>query len=221
MTLQYEKDGGLEYPVKPGETWTVGSEATLICGDLMEDWILSRLVTEQPDLIYCDPPWGAALASGFRTKAGVGGKANYPKLLVRVFILVRRLGVPSYFENGVKWTELMRNIAQQQSVIPHTTWDITYYKKHAATLTAFDFHPATELPDYTGMDDDFTPGLAIDTHTKRGDLVLDPMTGRGLTAVSAIERSRRFVGSELSPYRASVTLRKLSDLTGRKAERIG
>jgi len=45
-----------------------------------------------------------------------------------------------------------------------------------------------------------------------GDKVIDPCTGRGLTAMTAAEMGRVFTGTELNPRRAAITLQKLAQL---------
>jgi hypothetical protein len=217
--LTYKKDGGENYPVQPGEVWHVGAHQ-IRCGDLTNHKDHVWLQGFVPDLVYCDPPWGQALATGFRTKAGLTDFVSYQSLYKTVFRLValHYPDVPAYFEQGRKWTAEMQEIAAAEGLELTQDWDITYDGKSPATLTMFNAAGRSHS-NLRGYDDMQTPGMAIVDHTRQGDLVLDPMTGRGLTAWSAADLGRRFVGLELSPHRVSVTLTKLHKLTGLEPHR--
>ena len=210
--MKYTKDGGENYPVKPGEVWHVG-EHQIRCGDLMVEADRVWLQQFNPALVYTDPPWGQALATGFRTKAGLSDYVTYQELYSTAFKLINTHynHIPVFFEQGKKWTGEMQAIAATEGLQVNEEWEITYYKKSPATLTLFN---ADSKTDVTGYDDDDTPAIAIWDHTSPGDLVVDLMTGRGLTPATAADLGRTFAGMELSPYRVSCTLTKLNRITG-------
>lgn len=212
--MKYTKDGGENYPVQPGEVWHVG-EHRIRCGDLMNSADNGWLQTFAPVLVYTDPPWGQALATGFRTKAGVDGYVTYQHLYTTAFqIIARHYGsIPVYFEQGEKWVKEMQSLAAAEGLEVTQEWAITYYKKHPATLTMFNAAGRSHS-NLRGYDDEATPAMAIVDHTRHGDLVVDLMAGRGLTAATAAGLDRVFAGMELSPHRVSVTLTKLARITG-------
>ena len=76
------------------------------------------------------------------------------------------------------------------------------------------------IPDLNGLDDEETPFIAIKESTKDGDIVLDCCTGRGLTFVASVKNNRKFIGTELSPNRVSVSLRKIKDITGQEPTKM-
>jgi len=85
--MRYEKDGGLNYPVLPGDIWVAGA-AILICGDLtrVDAAELCRRFS-RPALVYCDPPWNAGIVTTFRRKAGLDDTADFPALMARVALI--------------------------------------------------------------------------------------------------------------------------------------
>ena len=46
--------------------------------------------------------------------------------------------------------------------------------------------------------------------TKRGDLIFDPFSGSGSTAISALKNGRRFVGTELDPHYFSESIERIT-----------
>lgn len=56
----------------------------------------------------------------------------------------------------------------------------------------------------------------IENHTRPGDLVVDPFTGRGWAGVASLRTGRRFIGSELDPHWYSLAKERLT-----KAAKIG
>ncbi|MAH46563.1 hypothetical protein CMI37_12100 [Candidatus Pacearchaeota archaeon] len=215
--MKYTKDGGENYPVQQGEVWHVG-EHQIRCGDLMNQEDCDWLSDFRPALVYTDPPWGQALATGFRTKAGLNDYVTYQYLFRVAFQLINLHygSVPTYFEQGTKWAQEMQDIAVAEGLKFKNVWGITYYKKSPATLTLFN---ADSKSDMTGIDDNNTPAIAIMDHTSPGDLVVDLMTGRGLTSATAAELGRVFAGMELSPWRVSCALTKLNKITGLEPQR--
>ena len=59
----------------------------------------------------------------------------------------------------------------------------------------------------------FAPALPmyfIDKYSKKGDLIFDPFSGRGTTALKAREMNRCFVGSDLNPYAIVLSRSKIA-----------
>lgn len=213
----YEKDGGLLYPVRPGDVWQV-EQHTVICGDLQRGAMVEALRYAQPDLVYVDPPWGLSNLNSFQTKAGLPHvDVPYQSFLEMLLHPLVQLGVPVFSEMGVGYKTALEQAAAVVGLPYFKSVPITYYGKHRALLYQLSPQPEPAHgwvmpPD--GMDDELTPGWIIDQYCPQPGVVFDPCTGRGLTAVSAAKAGRQFVGAELNQYRVSVTLRKLADLTG-------
>lgn len=217
---KYERDGGTRYPVQHGELWEVGAHRFL-CGDVEEEGLsLLLLRTGLPSLVYTDLPYRSSDARAYRTKAGVDGdrgRAVEYRSLLRATLEPLRDVPWVYVETGIGSMPEVLHVATEALSAPLTQVSaITYYGNKPAALAAFGQGHA---PDLSGVDDEETPTRAILRHTEPGDLVLDPMVGRGLTAVSAVKEGRVAAGLELSPYRLSVTLSKVSDLLGVEATR--
>ncbi len=212
----YTADGGESYPVQPGDLWTVGRHA-LLCGDV-EAGAVERLLSLSdltPALAYVDLPYRASDARAYRTKAGVdGGKGrpvDYGALVRAALRPIAALGCPIYAETGLSSIESVWEAGALIGADLSAAWTITYYGDKPAGLLVMNAL-SCDLPSLEGVDDERTPALAIEAHTSPGDAVIDPMMGRGLTAVSAARLGRVALGVELHPARLSVTLAKLADL---------
>jgi DNA modification methylase len=204
---------GDRYPVQPGEIWTAGPH-TLICADLedIEPEQIARYGV--PDLIYADLPYNAALASGYRTKAGMPRKVNYASFLYRVARLSLMCRGSTFIETGNASVAATRQVFENVGFALVGTWPITYYRTHPAALLRFIHAEDAPSPigNASGLDDEDTPGWAMANASAHGDLVADWCTGRGLTPVAAHHHGRRFIGTELHPRRLAVTLEKLAAL---------
>jgi hypothetical protein len=221
MVHTYESDGGLVFPVAEGDFWSAGPHL-LLCGDLEKrDHFKLLERAGQPDVVYADPPWNQGNCNTFRTKAGVSGRVSgFDGFLSRLMEVLAHVARPVFCEMGNQNVDVLRAIAERSGANVRGEWGITYYRKHPCRLVHFDFGSETALESSPeGMDDDHTPLWAL-AHWPAGSLVFDPVTGRGLSAVSADWLGHRFAGVELNPYRVSVTLRKLAD-RGYTPEKVG
>jgi len=222
----YSNEGGTRFDVQPGDVWLAGPHV-LVCGDLERGDHMKLLhVVDQPAMAYIDPPWGSALARGFRTKAGVDGgpghRVDFGVLLSLIIQAVKHCSGHAFLEIGRLQEKVLRDAISAGGGRVLDRWDTTYYKRYPCVLIhagwAPGLRPATTSAD--GMDDAHTPLWAIEQFSNTGDTVLDVCAGRGLTAISCEAAGRRFVGLELSSYRASVTLTKLEAL-GHAPNRAG
>jgi len=218
MRWTYAADGGQQYPVQPGELWTVGPH-TVLCGDVEQGAVrvLLDAIGDTPAVGYVDLPYNKGLARGYRTKAGVDGEkgreVDYSHLLLTALRPLTEAGCLMYVETGLGSLAAVEDAALALRVRIPGAWQISYYGDKPALLLALGDSRGA-LPRLNGVDDALTPGMVIEAHTAPGDVVVDPMMGRGLTAVSAAQRDRVAIGVELHPARVSVTLRKLAELTG-------
>lgn len=209
---KYETDGGLKYPVQTGDVWGAGPHV-LACGDLYSGAALTRalMVSGPANCVYVDPPWGAGVEKSFRTKAGLtsGPFVNYAVLIQIIYGIIKTVPGPAAVECGKKQIVMFREAANRAAV-PETSFAQIAYNNGKLPAFLFGYNGA-QISHCAGVDDTLTPQLFLRT-APGASIVLDPCTGRGATAVAAANLGMRFVGSELNPMRASVTLRKLTDL---------
>ena len=226
----YEKEGGETFPVKPRDIWKCGPHI-ICCGDLQENQLLhylDKMNVVNPSITYVDPPWNSGNARHFRTKAGLETQApvDFAQFLRDLLGPLRELTGDEgdvFIEGGVKQTPMLHEIAVEMGFQVVQWWTITYYRTKPCTLTHLTKGQPVVLPDpekLEGMDDDFTPGYILGNANPRPKIVLDPCTGRGLTAVTAHKLGMEFVGFELNPYRISVTLTKLQKLGAGTPEKV-
>lgn len=219
-------DAGDRIPVAGGELWAVGDHRVL-CGDLEEGAATLALAVagQPPTLAYTDPPWNAGNARAFRTKAAVDGPQGRPvdfvALLDRVLQAARSSG-ELWCEMGAGTVDVLRQRAQAAGAEVLGGWPITYYRRQPCRLLRISWppHPPPLSASPAGLDDAHTPAWVIHRRTKPGQLVLDPCCGRGLTGVAAARLGRRFLGIELAPRRAAVTLDRLARTTGQAPRRL-
>lgn len=212
---------GERYPVKVGEVWQSGQHV-FVCSDLMESRLFDEWLDRYTlDLVYCDPPWGQALANGFRTKAGLG-KATYDwlDLYRRVAEIGQASAVPVWVEcskEGTKDGDRVREAIMAESH-PHFGYvELTYFRRSAMGLYAASPRPVSEdlLSRLRGVDDEISPLIVLQDYGSSG-VVVDPCAGRGLTSRSAQAAGWQSVNNELNPNRVSAALSRL----GGDVERI-
>lgn len=210
----YAKHGGLNYECEPGSVWRVKPVATLTIGNLTDLPPLPHAA-----LAYCDPPWNQGNRNSFQTKAGLDHAGDpFEDFLSDLLLSIRDADTWAIEMGKQQYATLDQLVAARRRV--PSEFDITYYHRHPAKLLIAPRSGDEQRGNPTGLDDDDTPAFAITMWTKAGDLVVDPVAGRGLTAVTAVKLGRHFAGYELSPHRASVALTKLAALTGQTPERI-
>jgi hypothetical protein len=191
------------------------------CMDLL-DWDGQRLrewadVHERP-IMYVDPPWSQGNMTTFYHKADLVEARSFSALLDKVVSLGRSFCSQVWIEMGRRETarllELLHEKGARSRVYP-----ITYYGRNPANLVSASWQEeVAEYPSLFGMDDEKTPGEVLRLTRPAG--VFDPCTGRGLTAVSAVSEKVPFLGVELNPIRAGITLEKVSDLLHMRAEQV-
>ena len=197
--------------VSPGDVWGVGSHI-IACGDIENGdakKLLDRL-GEVPELTYVDPPWGPALATGYRTKAGVPRKVDYWGLIDQILEIVSVTRNDVFIEQGQRWTGKLKERVEASGGCVLGEWDVTYFRRLQSKLirVRWGSSVAENLVDFTGMDDDDTPEAAIRNYSGEGATIFDCCTGQGATAVAAENAGRKFVGLELHPGRISEALSK-------------
>jgi len=213
----YASTGGLNYPVQPGEVWRADHHM-IACGDLErgDGLRLLQRFGRAPDLIYSDPPWNNGNCAAFRTKAGTPRKVDFNDFLTALLTVTRQARRDVFLEMGVVNTPVLIHLAKLHGGELIEQWPITYYRRHPCSLIQFRwFGRGTWVRGLAGMDDEDTPVAVLQACMQAGDVIMDPCTGRGLTAAtvaSAGAGDRTFIGLELSPWRMSCTLTRLAAL---------
>lgn len=211
-----------KWPVEPGDVWVFDTGLArhwFACGDLEGVTPLSALLDKlTPTLVYVDPPYNAGLARGYRTKAGVdngpGRKVDIHSLWEAVLRPAKHFGLVAYVETGQGQQAALEAAINAMGGQVGAAWEITYYRDKPASLVAADFRarPSFDYPEFTGLDDEDTPTVALSRHPR--GLVLDPCAGRGLTARAAFMQDWESLSHELSPYRTAEAINHFHRLTG-------
>lgn len=209
---------GDEIPVDFNDFAGVGKHRVL-CKDI--ELMKGYPFAVRPDVVYVDPPWGSALANGFRKKASLEMPQRTDYWNGFLPSLIRQCNASKgavFCEQGRNWANRTMMLFEAAGYHITNVWQITYYKRDPAVLFRAVFHRNPDVGfdlDLNGMDDEHTP-LAVLSRYPRGSIVYDPCTGRGGTAIAAHKQKCVFLGCELNPRRLAVTLKELAILTGRK-----
>jgi len=211
---------GKAYPVRRGDVWALGPHL-VACGDLEEgdgERFLAfgrQWAGQAPELIYVDPPWSEAFVTRFRKNAGVLKMREHTvaSVVKRIATLASQLDCPLYLEMGVSFQvlEVIDWVGDHLDVLDCMYWPITYAGGKPAQL--FRFNTSKRVPtQFTGLDDNATPGRALLHETERGAIVFDPCLGLGCTARAAVRTQRVCWGLELHAARCSSSLADLASL---------
>jgi hypothetical protein len=190
-------------------TWQVGPHK-FGCYDLVEEADQIRGLG-QPTLMYTDPPWGDAPATGFRRRAGIEDALYSWTLLYKT--LLTMWDIPMFIESG---NSLCADIDQLGG--PHESWPITYAKGKNPSRLHY-FGPQWDGPDFAGFDDAKTP-LMVLNHVRPVGTVLEPCVGYGTTAFAAISTGWTLLANDLVPERCEWTVMKASRILGEKPFQI-
>jgi hypothetical protein len=199
------------FPISSGDVVTVGPHQ-LSCFDIEHqlDSMLDAIAQRSINGIYTDLPWGPALASGFRRKAGMPQMtSDYEAFKKEIAALLLRWPVPFVLEMGRTWTQKWVGVLRDQGVLVNGVAEGVYYKTKPMDYIVGGIEDSTLadtlIRQLTGVDDDYGPGVFLDVLPDVSH-VLDPCCGKGLTARHALYRGRTFTGNEMAPYRAAGTL---------------
>lgn len=199
-------DSWEHFPISHDQIWHDQFGSKVMVNDLTKN--LPDFMTDA-DMIYCDPPWNLGNVNSFITKNGGSDYHNsFDQFYTAFFEAIRKISAKvCYLEIGNQYKEVFQNLLQGH--YKHVqSWEITYNRKHLSYL----LRAADEeiIYDFTGIDDLFTPEIAI--KIENCHIIGDLCTGRGLTAVSAMKQGKRFVGIELNQRRMAVTIEKMTKL---------
>ena len=206
--------------VKPGDVWRVGQHVLACADGEAGGWARLVDLMGRPDVVYVDPPWGAALATGYRTKAGVPRRVDYDAFLGALMGACALSRGDVWMEQGRSWEGQTVAAAEAAGLAVLSVTPIVYYRKYPALLIHMtadaNVRPVTGWEEEArGKDDDFTPFICLRAAAAAGKAsVFDPCTGKGLTSRAAAAAGLDFFGMELGPTRLSVAVSKLALLTG-------
>jgi hypothetical protein len=159
------------------------------------------------DMSYIDPPWNTGNINSFYTKAGFAGKKEFESFIAKLLSLVK-IHSPkiNYMEMGTQNLDYVKDLIVSMDGIITNTWQIKYYQKNPCHLIRYSFETPTKIGfDFTGIDDDYTPKLAMQFE-QNVNTVLDLCTGRGLTGRTAFQMGKTFYGTELNKRRLACLL---------------
>jgi DNA modification methylase len=199
-------DSWEKFPIEPGQIWTAGQHEVMVA-DVTKNNISSLLNGKKADMSYIDPPWNSSNINAFYTKAGLKERRDF-KLFLKKLIEQVKLYSPNvnYMEMGFENVHFLEDLIESMGGWLTNSWDIFYYRIKPCHLIRFTFtdNPPVKV-DFTGMDDDDTPHLAISSE-KDIQTVLDFCTGRGLTGRTAHALGKTFIGTELNKRRLACLL---------------
>lgn len=225
-------DAAERYRVKDCDVWQVGPHL-LACGDLergdgtrfLDGWVLPSEAYGRPGMFYSDPPWDTGNAKSFRTKAGVQKEGvTIQGLFDYVLETVLRTSGDVYIEIGNKHLADLKAWMAGKGMPAYAEFKITYYRKHSCWLVHAVVPGSVVVGvdgDATGLNDEDTPTWACMRSLQPGGVVYDCCLGLGATAVSAQKTGRVCVATELNPRRLAVSIDRLVNMGGLKAEKVG
>lgn len=195
-----------KFPISHGKIWVDQFGSKIMVNDLTKNFPDFMM---EADMIYCDPPWNLSNVNSFITKNGGGDyHTTFDQFYTALFEAIRKISARvCYLEIGNQYKEVFHNLLQKQYKYVQS-WQITYNQKHQSFL----LRASNDLiaHDFTGIDDLFSPEIAI--RIENCQVIGDLCTGRGLTAVSAMKHGKQFLGIELNPRRMAVTIEKMTKL---------
>lgn len=196
--------------VQRGEIWRVG-QAIVACADLVESLTPTLLAARfHPELTYMDPPWNQRVLRQFAEQAGSNphDMAELAGALIPLLDASRRAAFLEHSKRG-ELLECMMDCGKA----PIRTWAVSYrggrYESRLSMFLAKSLIQNQYPTIPAGTDDSETPGLCVDHCTMPGELVADWCCGRGITALAAVTRGRRFIGSDVNPQRVAQCLHRL------------
>lgn len=203
----------------------------IICGESAT--ILKQFKPESIDLIVTDPPYLARYKD--RDGRTLANDDN-PEAVLSVFDEAYRVLKPnSYCISFYGWNAIAEFSGAWAKAgfktVGHIVWPKKYasrqghtqYRHESAFILAKGWPPKPEQPisdvqpwEYSGNKDHPTEKAVsviaplIKAFSKRGDLVLDPFSGSGSTAVAAALNDRRYIGIELEQRYCDLAQRRLA-----------
>ena len=216
--------------IEPGDVWRVG-DSWVHCGDLEQDAgarflrYLREEVGVTPTMVYCDPPWNAAIATTFRRWVKDERAVAFSALLRVVVEVCEAAGTDDVFlEMGAKHQRDLITLGEAAGLTLGGEWRIVYSRQRPCYLTHFR-RPgaaplATAYQSPAGMADEDTPTWAMQTVPHPAHRVFDPCMGLGCTWRNAVAAGATALGVELNPDRLGRALRDAARSTGHTPQKV-
>jgi len=212
-------------PVQPGDIWAIGPHLWG-CGDLEDGRVLARLLelAKPLTMVYADPPWTSSNATWYRSLSerdgGKGRKTDWRTVWRLAVEPARSRRIVAYCEMG------QQNRAEAMSFARSLgarcdTWSEVHYPWTTAVVFPADFRrPAGEVcrfddpwgwqPDHAWLTSGHVEPSAQALAAHEPGVMLDPCSGEGYTARSAVHAGWTFVGHEITPRRMWMALRRIA-----------
>ena len=230
---------------KPGDLWILGNHR-LLCGDSTNPQHVERLMDgKKADMVFTDPPYGMSYQSNMRTKSAKFAVLENDDKIISDWLPLATAFSSGFCFVWTTWKVLDQWLAVTKDFAPLTNmvvWDKggggigdlkkTYSTDHEIALV---FNRGAEL---TGKrigsvwdinKDRATEYVhptqkpvalaeqALDTTTKRGNIILDFFGGSGSTLIACERQHRHARLMELDPRYCDVIVKRWEDFTGNTA----
>ncbi|MBX3045126.1 MAG: hypothetical protein KIT33_15180 [Candidatus Kapabacteria bacterium] len=205
-------DSWEKFPINENEVWKAGNHL-LSVRDLTNLSNLDFFGIKQFDMSYIDPPWNTGNINSFYTKAGLEERKQFNAFIIKLISLIKVYSPKvNYMEMGKQNKDFVINEIERAGGKVTNEWKITYYQKYPCYLLRYTFSNSPAVNnDFSGLDDDDTPILAIKSELNIKN-VLDLCTGRGLTGRTAQSLGISFYGTELNKRRIACLIDYFSQL---------
>jgi len=200
-------DSWEKYPIENGIYKEEKTGGILKVHDILDGLLPFQ---KQADMIYSDTPWNTGNINSFYTKADLDYRTDFKEFTQVLFSQINKI-FPKvcYLEIGKQNYQVFEEELKRLFPVVQS-WDIVYYKKNPMKLLRGGYDHQDF--DFTGIDDEETPTLAI--KNEKFDCILDFCVGRGNTAVSAFKAGKRFIGTDLNKRRIANGIEKIAKLGG-------
>jgi len=199
-----------KYSIKPGEIWKEEkTDSYILVSDIRND---IPDIFKQVDMIYCDPPWSKGNANFFITKAELNSYIkDFSEFYGKLFDRIKQIDCFScYLEIGRQNKDLfLRELSKIYPCVDY--WNVTYYKKNPCFLLRGGHEYCNY--DYSGLDEEYTPAIAI--NEENSQRILDLCIGRGLVGIAAFREGKTFLGIDINKRKLAVLIERITKLGGR------
>ena len=230
---------------KPSDLWILGNHR-LLCGDSTNPQHVERLMDgKKADMVFTDPPYGMSYQSNMRTKSAKFAVIENDDKIISDWLPLATAHSSGFCFVWTTWKVLDQWLAVTSNFAPMTNmvvWDKggggigdlkkTYSTDHEIALVfnrgaeltgkrigsvwdigkdrATDYVHPTQKPVALAEQ-------ALDTTTKRGQIVLDFFGGSGSTLIACERQHRQARLMELDPAYCDVIVKRWEDFTGNTA----
>lgn len=218
MHAKWDYGGAIDrWPVEMGKPIVYPDGSTLLCKDLTKGEVPEFM--KQVDILFVDGPWNLGNLKSFYTKADEKCSVHeFSEFYCSLFSCIKNINPKlCYLEIGkefvgdyiVKLKRLYRYVTLYNSGY--------YHKKENRCYVVQGSNKRLNLHLDDMDEEDIIDRLGDVTEGSMGDLCM----GRGLVALSAAKRGRRFFGTELNPKRLAVCVERLAKMGVTPVEGIG